>query len=274
MRKLICTIIACVLILLSLPVMALDNCKISIDDVTAMSGGTVLVTLKMENNPGVAIGKIKLGFDKEKLLPVSAEKSDILTNVWSFTSNIDDPNTDPTELDYVTISWMNMTDITGDGKLAVIEFAVKENVSGTTDIQVEVNELAKDTQDNITAEVAAGTIAFNSGSNKEPSDDIVLGFSTTTVTKTSTSIGGDVNLSVYSSEPISASFISTIYDNSGKLLAVKTKNDTLEAGVNDVSLGEINANADDENSYFVKVYMWNSLEGMKPLTNEPIIKRY
>lgn len=275
MKRIICIIMTCALIALSLSVTAADNCKIYVENTTAMSGGTALVTLKTENNTGMAVGKVKLSFDKTKLTPVSADKSDLLTNAYMFTSNLDDPNTDSTELDYITVSWMNMSDIEGDGNLAVIEFAVKENVSGTTNINVEVIELADDIQNNIIPEVADGQITFdNGGSIETPDEDIVLGFSTTTVSKTDNSIGGDVNLSVYLEKPLSAAFICTIFDNNGKLCAVKIKNETLKAGVNEVSVGEIKSTADNETSYAVKVYMWNSIDGMIPLIDEPIVKRY
>lgn len=275
MKRIICIIMACALIALSLPAMAADNFKIYVEDTEAMPGGTALVTLKAENNTGMAVGKVKLSFDNEKLTPVSAEKTGLLSNAYMFTSNLDDPNTDSTGLDYVTVSWMNMTDITGDGDLAVIEFAVQENVSGTTDINVEVMELADATQNNISSETAVGQITFNGNSGSEtPDEDIVLGFSTTTVSKTDNSIGGDVNLSVYLEKSLNATFICTIFDGNGKLCAVRIKNEALKAGINEVSVGEITSAADDENSYAVKVYMWNSLTGMIPLVSEPIVKKY
>lgn len=274
MKKIICTFIASILLILSFPVMAADNCKISADNTEAMSGGTALVTLKIENNPGMAIGKVKLNFDKDKLIPVSVEKGDTLASAWSFTSNLDDPNIDSSELDYVTVSWMNMANITGDGTLAVIEFAVKDDVSGSTDIDVEVSELANDLQNNITSEAVAGKVTISNENEENPtSDDIVLGFSTTTVTKTDNMIGGGVSVSVYVDRPIEATFIYTIFDDKGVLLAVRTKTETLKAGINEVFLGELNAKADSDSDYYVKVYMWNSLDGMKPLTNA-IIKKY
>lgn len=275
MKKLICTVIMCFMMIIPMSAMAADNCKISVDNATATADGAVIVTLKIENNPGVAIGKVKLGFDKTKLIPVSVDKADRLSSAYYFTSNLNDPNTDTTELDAVTISWLNMANITGDGNLAVIEFAVQENVTGTTDITVEVSELANDTQSNIAADTASGVITFTSGDNENPNDDIVLGFSTTTVTKTENNIGGDVSVSVYAPASINETvFIYTIFNSSGQLIAMKTKSSELKTGINEVSLGTLNAAASEDSVYYVKVYMWDSIDGMKPLVNEPIIKRY
>lgn len=62
-------------------------------------------------------------------------------------------------------------------------------------------------------------------------------------------------------------FISAIYDDTSTLLAVRTKSETLKRGINEISLDTINSKAESDVSYFVKVYMWNSFEGMEPLTN-------
>lgn len=275
MKKLVCSIIIAALFIMSLPVMAQGNCKISAEDTEAVSGGTVLVSLKIENNPNMAIGKIKLTFDKEKLMPVSAEKKEVLQNCYSFTSNLDDPNIDASELDYVTISWMNMADISGDGMLAVIEFAALEGVSGSTDIAVEVSELANAMQSNISAETVNGHVTFTGGEGGDKTEeDISLGFSETTVSKTPSSIGGSVSVSVYSPNALNTAFICTIYDDKGTLCAVKIKNEALKAGINEVKIGDIQVGANDQSSYAVKVYMWDSINGMKPLTNEPIMRKY
>ncbi|MCI8403778.1 MAG: hypothetical protein HFE49_02625 [Clostridia bacterium] len=274
MKKLICGIMIAALLVMSIPAMAQGKCKISVENAEAVSGGTALVSLKIENNPNMAIGKIKLTFDKEKLMPVSAEKQEVLQSCYSFTSNLDDPNIDASELDYVTISWMNMADISGDGTLAVIEFAVLEGVSGSTDIAVEVSELANAMQNNIAADAVKGQITFTGGGDDKTDEDISLGFSETTVSKTPSSIGGSVSVSVYSPKALNAAFICTIYDDRGKLCAARIKNEALKSGINEVEIGDIRASANDQSSYAVKVYMWDSINGMKPLTSEPIMKRY
>lgn len=277
MKKIVCSIIMILtLLIMSVPVMAQSKCVVSVENVTATAGGTAIVTLKIENNPNMAIGKVKLTFDKEKIMAVSATKRETLQNCYSFVSNLDDPNIDASELDYVTISWMNMTDISGDGTLAAIEFAVLDGASGSTDITVEVSELANAMQNNIDVDTKNGQIAFSdsTGNDSEENEDVVLGFSETTVERSDSSIGGNVSVSVYSENELTSVFICTIYDEYGKLCATTMKEQNLTKGINDVNLGNIQTNANSESAYMVKVYMWDSLVGMKPLTSEPIMKRY
>ncbi|MGN0163755.1 MAG: cohesin domain-containing protein [Candidatus Ornithomonoglobus sp.] len=274
MKRFICTIMVCILTVMGFTATAAENGKIFAGNVSAAPGGIVRVELNIENNPGMAIGKVKIGFDREKLVPSAVEKGEILNNCWQFTSNIDDPNTDAAELDFITVSWMNMTDITGDGQLAVIEFTAKEAASGDTEITVEINELANSAQQNITADSANGTVTFTKSGDNDTNEDIILAFSATTVTKTDTAIGGTVNVSVYSKNDINASFIYTIYDGDGVLKAVSVKNQPLRSGVNEVALGGLSAEADANRAYEVKVYMWDSMTGMNSLTDKPIVKVY
>lgn len=222
MKRIVCSIIMILtLIIMSVPALAENKCVVSVENVEATFGGTALVTLKIENNPNMAIGKVKLTFDNKKIMAVSTEKREVLKNCYSFTSNLDDPNVDASELDYVTISWMNMTDISGDGTLAAIEFAVRDGVSDSTEINVEVNELANAIQNNIDVDTKNGQITFidNNGNNSGENQDVVLGFSETTVEKSDSSIGGNVSVSVYSENELTSVFICTIYDEYGKLCA-------------------------------------------------------
>lgn len=262
------------MIMISLPAMAAD-CVISADETAATDAGAAVVTLKIENNPGMALGKVRISFDNTKLIPVSVSRGKLLTNAYSFTSNIDDESIDAAELDYVTVSWMNMANITGDGNIASVEFAVVGNPTEDAVIDVEVSELANMMSEDITASTSDGKVTFGNGGGGNDNGGIEVGISSTTLAKNDTGIGGSMNLSVYSPEAISAAFIFSIFDGAGTLAAVTLKdNIALKAGINEVTLGEIRANAPAGMACYVKVYMWNSVRGMVPLTDEPITQVY
>lgn len=254
-------------------VSAEEGCKIAVEDTAAAAGGTVRVAVNIENNPGMAIGKLKIGFDKEKLTPSAVEKGDALKSAWQFTSNIDDPNIDASELDYITVSWMNMTDITGGGQLAVVEFSAKAQVSGSTQITVEISELANAAQQNITADAVQGTVTFTGGDDNTD-ESMILAFSATTVEKTDTAVSGAVNVSVYSENAVDAVFVYAIYDDNGLLKAVRVKDRSLKSGANEVALGELSVQAEKDRAYAVKVYMWDSIQGMRALAQEPLVRVY
>lgn len=276
MKKIIGIITALALILSCVPVFA-EGCTISADSSTATENGTAVVTIKIENNPGMAIGKVKLNFDKTKLMPVGASKGDVLQNAYSFTSNLDDESIDAAELDFVTITWMNMADITGDGTLATVEFAVVGEQTGDTDIGVEVSELANAMQADISAAEVNGKVSFGGGDSGGDTDNdgIELGISSSTVTRSGSNISGSMDLSVYSPEEETAAFIFAIFDGTGRLTAVKVKDKVhLNAGANTVPLDEISATVSTDKACAVKVYMWGSIDGMRPLTSEPITQIY
>ena len=274
MKKLICILVVCVMISISLPAMAAD-CIITADETAATDSGAAVVTLKIENNPGMALGKVRISFDNTKLIPVSVSRGELLTNAYSFTSNIDDESIDAAELDYVTVSWMNMANIIGDGNIASVEFAVVGNPTEDAVIDVEVSELANMMSEDITASAKDGKVTFGNGGDGNDNGGIEVGISSTTLAKNDTGIGGSMNLSVYSSEATSAAFIFSIFDGAGTLAAVALKdNVALKAGINEVPLGEIRANVPAGTACAVKVYMWNSVRGMVPLTDEPITQVY
>lgn len=267
MKKFILTVCFAVsiFVMLSLSAMAEGECRIFVEDVSANGLSTVAVSLKIENNPGMALGKVKVYFDKEKLTPVSVNKGSILADSEYFTSNLDDPNMDEKDLDYINFSWMKTSNISGDGELASIEFAVLENTD--TDINIEVSELANAMQNNLTAAVNGGKITFAGNSGEDDNNkDIIVGITSNSIKRGNSSVSGDVSLSVYSPEEINATAICSIFDGRGKLSAVKILDTSLKSGVNDITLKNLNADIPVSDMCYAKVYIWDSIEGMKPLT--------
>ena len=83
-------------------------------------------------------------------------------------------------------------------------------------------------------------------------------YTSTTATRTSGTIEIHTTISNLSQ---SASYVAAVYDNSGKLLG-QTAND-VDSGTQSVTVYLPN----HSNASYIKVYLWNSLNGMKPLTD-------
>lgn len=272
MKKYIGIFLSVFMIFACVTVGSAESMKISISDVTASAGETVIVSVNMENNTGMALGNIKVGFDNKKLIPVSVVKGDVLSSCWYFTSNLEDENLDATELEDITFSWMNISNMTANGTVANIEFAVKEGVTEDTELTLEVTELANSAGADITAGTENGKIVLGSSGNAE-ADEYAVEIASTTVSKGENKIGGKVELSVYSPIAESAVFVCGIYNSDGVLVAVDVEETDLSVGINPIKFEEINAEVTGIGKYAVKVYSWNSLTGMKPKA-ESILRTY
>ena len=270
MKKIICFLTVFALILTYFGVYAEGECTISADSVFALPGGTASVPINIENNPGMALGQVKISFDSSKLIPTAVSKKGILSGAYQFTSNLEDENVDVSELGYVTISWVNALNISGDGEIAEVEFAAADENVEEADITIEVIELANADEVSIDCVSANGKVMF-AEQPTEDDDKFVLGFADTTITRRVEGIDVNATLSAYSPEPVSASFIYAVYSGS-TLAAVKTADVSLNVGVNEIPLGDLKAKGDD--MFTVKVFMWNSLADMTPLTTEPLSKTY
>ncbi|MCH5185907.1 MAG: hypothetical protein J1F64_07260, partial [Oscillospiraceae bacterium] len=256
MKKFILTICFAVSIfaVFSLSAAAEGECRIFVEDASAAGLSTVAVSLKIENNPGMALGNVRIYFDNEKLTPVSINKGNILADSEYFTSNLEDPSVDENELDYISISWMKTSNMNGDGELAEIEFAALENTN--TDINVEIIELANAVQNNLTAAVGGGKITFEGISGEDDNNnDIIVGITSNSLKRGNNSVSGDINLSVYSPEEITATAICSIFDGNGKLSAVKILDTSLKSGVNDIALTNLNADIPASDVCYAKVYI-------------------
>lgn len=250
-----------------------ESMKISVSNTAANAGDTVIAVVNTENNPGVALGSIKVKFDNTKLIPVSVTKGDVLSSCWYFTSNLEDDSLDATELEEVTFSWMNVSDLTGNGAIANIEFIVKEGTAEDIELVLEVSELANGGGADITAETENGKISLGSSGGNTSADKYEVEIASTTVSKGENEIAGKVTLTVFSPVSESAVFVCGIYNSDGTLAAIDVKDADLSAGINTVEFSEMNAKVTGIGKCAVRVYSWNSLTGMKPKT-ESILRTY
>lgn len=273
MKKIICFISVLICILSVMTAVHAEGVNISLPSETeAVAGGTVTVNIDISGNTGIALGKVRLNFDKNVLTPISVEKKDVLQSVVNFQSNIDDPQIDPSELDFVTVSWISYSTLTDNGTLAAVTFAILDNASGTSNLMLTVEEIADITATDVTASVTNGTVKISGGKSEETSGDkIDVAMAANNINKTTSTISGTMSLSVYSSKSNNASFIFCIYDSDGCLIAVNVKKQELAEGSNSVALDSLSAPVNKIGTYAVKVYTWDELEKMIPLTDEPVM---
>jgi uncharacterized protein YjdB len=103
-----------------------DTPTVTVGAVTGKAGDEVDVTVTLANNPGIASFTFKLNFDKTKLQPVSITKGAALTG--NITSNINAPGIDLTALDFVSATWTDASNFSGNGVLYTVKFKIKDTV--------------------------------------------------------------------------------------------------------------------------------------------------
>lgn len=92
-----------------------------VDDASAVPGGTMQVNVRLENNPGIAMMRLKISYD-----------SAVLTlNQVTYNTEIGGTATQPTISDgYVTLLWYNDSEnVEGDWIFATLSFTVKETAT-------------------------------------------------------------------------------------------------------------------------------------------------
>lgn len=273
MKKIICfmSVIICMFSLMT--AVYAESVNIFVPSETSTTpGSTVAVNIDISGNTGIALGKVRISFDKNVLTPLSVDKKDVLQSVANFQSNIDDPNIDASDLDSVIVSWMNYSSINADGTLATVTFAVSDNASGTSELKLTIEELADAAMNNVTATATSGTVNISDGITDGTDDDkIDVAMSENNIIKTTSTVGGTMNLSVYSSKSNKAAFILCIYDSENYLVATSIKNQELAVGPNTVVFDSVSAAVNKSGTYAAKVYTWNEVEKMIPLTDNPIM---
>ena len=273
MKKIITMIFIIAVCMMSCVIGVYAECNISVSNVNATPGETIAVNVEISGNTGMAIGKIKLDFDKTKLMPIQLNKGSVLDNAMYFSSNLEDENTDASDLDYINFTWMSTSNLNDNGNLATILFVVKSNINESIVLDAAVQELADVNQKDVSAQITSGKINVSSVNDNKDTNEYLVGVSKDTVSKDNSTISGDINLSVYAPKNDTLTFIIGVYDSDGILIATDVVKKNLSTGVNDVIFDKINERVNKIGIYAVKIYSWDSLEGMKPIT-ETIIKTY
>ena len=143
-----------------------DSISIYADEISSTAGKTVTVPLKIKNNTGLSAIGLKVSYDRDKLTPISVSKGSV------FNSGMTDNNIGVTQDSCFNILWYNTKDVKTDGAIFEIEFLVKNNTSGKTELNIEVDE--ENTFDSnydfplITTETVVINISGNGSVSTEP----------------------------------------------------------------------------------------------------------
>lgn len=268
---------------------AADTADDSITNITVESfdgnaGSSVYIPVTVKDNAGIAGFDIKLSYDKDYLTPVSIEKGDILTD-GEFISNLQTEE-EAGNADYVTAFWNNADNLTEDGTLFIAEFLVNDNVQTGQKLPVEIireaDSICDRSLNNVNVEITQGEISIVEHTEDENTEIIVMPYDIADISMSldyGTEIynipaNGDFDLScdilASNEEFVPAQAIAAAYDADGGLISLKTK-DIAEDMVNNklsVHIDGTSANID-----ILKIFVWDTLNGMKPLSDVFTIAR-
>lgn len=120
--------VAALLFLCAAPALADGGPAISVGTVAGAAGDEVLVPITLSNNPGIAGFRFRLYFDNTRLLPVDLAQG-VALNIGSITTNLD-AGGDLSALSFVSVSWANASNFTGNGAIYTVRFRIKEGAAG------------------------------------------------------------------------------------------------------------------------------------------------
>jgi len=121
----------------------IDGATVSFGEYKVKKGGTVSVTVSIENNPGIAIASITLDYDKNVFTLKSVENGEIFETLDAG----------------VNLLWSADGDCEGDGVLATLTFEVNENAEEKDYIlSARVNESYNEDYENVNLAVSDGKI--------------------------------------------------------------------------------------------------------------------
>lgn len=221
-----------------------------VPEVTAQAGGYVDVPVMINSNSGVAGFNLVMNYDAAVLTPISIESGAALTK-GNFESNLRQENAD---IDYVTATWLNASNITDIGEAFVVRFKVAENTEGIFSVTLSCKEgdMSVDQSNNeITTVIDNGDIAIT--------DELPLCNVNKIITeKTDSGIKAYINVSKNTDSK--AEVILAAYDAKGAMVFMKhcpvEKSGAQTVVINSENSGEFEK---------AKVFVWNSLSGAAPL---------
>lgn len=130
----------------------------SVDEVSAMSGKTVDVDIKVSDNPGFNALKLKVEYDNTVLKLKSATSIGVAQNMMFTTSQSSD--TTP----YVLV-WASASNVTGDGKIATLTFeVVKDTTVQNTAIDLQCDFCSDQNGKNLGAKITPGKVTIMNNS--------------------------------------------------------------------------------------------------------------
>ena len=246
------------------PTIPIFSTSVSVPD----ANGEFNAVVSMANNPGLATFKLRLNFDKTKIVPISIIKGVDLT-VGDVTSNLQIEGVDASALDYVTAYWYNTSNITGSGVIFTVKFKVLPNAFGETALELSY------TDGDISNQLGNDIDFFTTGAVVQFGEipDYLLIVTDYNLVKFGNAItGGSASYNIVnnSGDANNVSVVIAIYTDVGKLAYMAYKDKELVLGSNEDSFTGINILNATSPRHMVKVFCWNAMDKMEPLA-APVI---
>ncbi len=158
MKKLLSLLLTIIMVLSVVTAFAESKPSISIDSVEAKRGETIKVNINIKNNPGFAVLKLKLNFDKNVLIPVSNGAGEVLEDTGIFSNLTQAENKE--ELDFITFLAFRTENFTKDGILFTAEFKIKDTASKNASLKLSYGDrdCANEKFEKVSFELISGEI--------------------------------------------------------------------------------------------------------------------
>ncbi len=243
-----------------------DGIAVSIPNIDTNAGEYVDVPVTLSKNSGIAGFNFNINYDTSALTPVSITAGDILSD-GTFTSNLlQDINL--SHLECVTAYWNNPSNITDNGTLFTIRFKVNENASGILPITVTYNDgdICNQEFENINADITNGAInvsASVAGKYYEIASAKITNVSGEEVDTIPQNGNFTVNATINELAKYSgnAKLYCVLYDDNDLLVSI-TNADISDKTNYEFAIPNINKNIAK-----IKLFVWNTFSGMKPLSD-------
>ena len=249
----------------------------SVAECIAKSDDYVEVPITISNNSGIAGFHLNLDFDNNYIYPVSVSTNGIISD--DIVTNIQD-GVDPSTLDHLSLNWSEADNIIMDGTICTVKFKVKDTVSKGQIIPIELNSVADDPVCVVSGtEINDISIETNNGSvtiENIVSDDRMqyrienVSYTLTDGTETNTipvneEFNATVNFVPLTDELISGTLIIAMYDDGNRFIGMQSKVIDLKMLMNEEYTFTI---PKCDNISKMSVYIWDTLNTLKPLSNK------
>lgn len=144
----------------------MNNPQILVSSNTAAPGSVVSVTISLNNNPGIASMKLKVGYDSALTLE-SVSYNNNIGGQFALPQKLDSP---------VILNWIGATaDVSGNITFATLNFKVPENAKNGTQYAITVSydqdDVFNKEEENIAFETVEGTVTAVSHTPGDINDD-------------------------------------------------------------------------------------------------------
>lgn len=218
------------------------------------NGNTVKIAAEIAENPGISSALLKLKYPKSALSYIDIEKGAMLNNGICNIHETDDG---------LNILWINANNSYENGKLFAVNLSRNGDYEADVPISVTYSsgDIINDSFDDVNPKLNNASITL-SDNTKEYGMSILEN----DVIYSETKVEGKVKLHIQSDENNkTADLIVAIYDEEGRLLAIRTNDVTLSSGSNNIVVDVAAVITELYGSVTVKFLLWESTDDVEPL---------